>query len=67
MHPYRVILSTYRQPENISMRPEDPNTLTHQPAASKIATRDLPLHGPVTHPRLPLDLACTMETHIACN
>ena len=37
---------TYRRPESISTRPDNPNTLTHKSVSTNYATR-VPLHGPV--------------------
>ena len=48
MHPYRVILSTYRKSYGLSTRPDGPNTLTHQSASTRNAYRDPP-HSPVTN------------------
>ena len=48
MNPYRGIVITYRHAYSLSMKPDEPNTLTHQYAVTNDAIRD-PLHGPVTY------------------
>ena len=47
MHPDRGIVRTFIRSDGLYTRPEDQNTLTHQPSDTKYAPEDLPL-GPVT-------------------
>ena len=46
MHPYQWIVRTNRQPDGLSARPDEPNTLTCKYAATQNAPRD-PRCGPV--------------------